>query len=560
MRITSYFLIAIASLAVLASETGLSSLRAQMASAVALAGQVSSIEEGQMEGVLVSAKKAGSTTTITVVTDQQGHYAFPANKTEPGQYSLRIRAVGYDLDGPGTVEIAPQKKTTADLKLRKTKDLASQLTNAEWMLSAPGTEPQKAAVMLRCVGCHSLQRIVKSQHDADEFVQVITRMAGYGNGTTPLHPQIRAVAPRTDPERLRKLAAYLSTINLSSVPQWEYSLKTFPRPKGRGTQVIITEYDLPRPLAQPHDVVVDPDGMVWYSDFGEEYLGRLDPKTAKVTEFPIPELKKGYPHGSLDLEFDKDNNLWVGMMVQGGVAKFDRKTETFQIFALPPGVNSDVAQVAQVMPVRDYVDGKVWMNDVGIEGLHRLDIESGKFDTFLPYRDIPKDSPLAARSHQAYGIAADSQNNIYFMDHGDENIGRVEAKTGKITIIPTPTPNSTPHRGHMNSQDCLWFGESRANGVGMFDTRTGHFMEWVVPTPWSYPYDAVEDKNGEVWVGAETSDRVARLDPKTGQFVEYLLPKETNIRRVFVDNSSNPVTFWVGSNHGASIVKVEPLD
>jgi virginiamycin B lyase len=27
-----------------------------------------------------------------------------------------------------------------------------------------------------------------------------------------------------------------------------------------------------------------------------------------------------------------------------------------------------------------------------------------------------------------------------------------------------------------------------------------------------------------------------------------------------VDNSTTPVSFWVGSNHGASIVKVEPMD
>ncbi len=32
------------------------------------------------------------------------------------------------------------------------------------------------------------------------------------------------------------------------------------------------------------------------------------------------------------------------------------------------------------------------------------------------------------------------------------------------------------------------------------------------------------------------------------------------MRRVFVDNSTTPVTFWVGNNHGASIVKLEPLD
>jgi streptogramin lyase len=57
-----------------------------------------------------------------------------------------------------------------------------------------------------------------------------------------------------------------------------------------------------------------------------------------------------------------------------------------------------------------------------------------------------------------------------------------------------------------------------------------------------------------------STDRIVRLDPTTGASVEYLLPRETNIRRVFVDNSTSPVTFWVGSNHGASIVKLEPLD
>jgi hypothetical protein len=56
------------------------------------------------------------------------------------------------------------------------------------------------------------------------------------------------------------------------------------------------------------------------------------------------------------------------------------------------------------------------------------------------------------------------------------------------------------------------------------------------------------------------NDRVVRLTTKTGDTTEYLLPRSTNIRRVFVDNSTTPVTFWVGSNHGASIIKLEPLD
>ena len=54
-----------------------------------------------------------------------------------------------------------------------------------------------------------------------------------------------------------------------------------------------------------------------------------------------------------------------------------------------------------------------------------------------------------------------------------------------------------------------------------------------------------------------SSDLVLRFDPESGKSVEYLLPRQTNIRRVFVDNTTTPVTFWAGSNHGASIVKLE---
>src|SRR5450631_3593560 len=72
---------------------------------LALTGQVSSLEEGAMEGGLVSAQKDGSTIRTTVVTDAQGRYAFPAARLEPGSYKIIIRAVGYDLDGPGAATV-----------------------------------------------------------------------------------------------------------------------------------------------------------------------------------------------------------------------------------------------------------------------------------------------------------------------------------------------------------------------------------------------------------------------------------------------------------------------
>jgi streptogramin lyase len=123
-----------------------------------------------------------------------------------------------------------------------------------------------------------------------------------------------------------------------------------------------------------------------------------------------------------------------------------------------------------------------------------------------------------------------------------------------------PTPASAPRRGTMDAQDRLWFAEYRGDRIAMFDTKTEQFKEWQVAPRWSAPYDVVIDKNEEAWTGSMLSDQVTRLNTKTGASVHYLLPRETNIRRVFVDNSTTPVTFWVGSNHGASIIKIEPLE
>jgi hypothetical protein len=63
----------------------------------ALTGLVSSPDEATMEGVLVSATKAGSNITVTVVTGADGRFSFPANRLAPGQYNLAVRAVGYQL-------------------------------------------------------------------------------------------------------------------------------------------------------------------------------------------------------------------------------------------------------------------------------------------------------------------------------------------------------------------------------------------------------------------------------------------------------------------------------
>lgn len=547
--------VAAAVLAALLIQTiGTTDARAQ--AAAALAGQVTSAEEGPMEGVVVSAKKQGSTITVSVITDEQGRYSFPASRLEPGEYALAARAVGYDLEGSRKAEIASGQATTADLKLRKTRNLTRQLTNAEWMMSATGTDDQKLE-LINCVSCHTLERVVKSTYDADELVAVIARMNSYAQVSTALRPQRRIDLTRaSNPERFRKAAEYIASINLSQSPNWNYDLKTLPRVKGRSTKAIITEYDLPRQTIEPHDVILV-NGTVWYSNFGEQYLGRLDPKTGKHTEYAMTVPKPNFPVGNLDIGADRNGNLWLGMMYQAAVAKFDPKTEQFQYFSLPAERNRDNSQLNMVTPDRVHIDGKLWVNDAGPSTLLRLDVATGKFEEFDPLSMLPggRTGP-----YSIYDVRADSENNAYVTDFQRNYVVRVDAKTGKFTAIQTGSPVTRNRRGRIDDQDRFWFAQYRGNMISMLDTKEWRIQEYPLPTKFTSPYDVIWDRNGEIWTSGMSTDRVVRLDPKTGGVTEYPLPRSTNVRRVFIDNTTERPTLWVGSNHGASIIKFEPLD
>ena len=546
----------LSAVALAAASAPASPARAQGA---ALSGTVHSTEEGPMEGVLVSARRDGSTMMVTVVSDATGGFRFPAAKLTAGHYAISIRAAGYDLDGAPAVELSAGQPGQVDVPLRRTADLAAQMTNSEWMASLPG-DPEHKQFMQNCTNCHTLQFPLGSTHTAAEFVDVQKRMAGYAQSSSPLMPQRLLQERITDAGEfqldrtqalIRDHAEYLSAVNLNGRETWPFALKTFPRPTGRATHVVITTYDLPQPTRMPHDVIVGQDGTVWYNSFAEQILGKLDPVTGKVTEYTVPTSKPNAPKGSLAVRPDPDGNIWLGLSYQAGVARFDPKAETFKVWSLPPELNRDYSQTTEVDPTRSNVDGKVWIEDSGTYSIYRLDIATGKFEVFQP---IPIPSP------NIYDIGADAQNGVFFTLFGRSDIGHIDAKTGKIVMWPLPAAAAAPRRGAVDDQGRFWFGEFRGNKIGMFDPKTERFAEWTPPTPFYYPYDVVADKNGEVWAGSMQADRVERLNPATGQFVEYLMPRETNMRRVFVQETTNPVTFWVGSNHGAAIEKVEPLD
>jgi virginiamycin B lyase len=534
-------------------------VKAATLSSSALAGKVTSQAEGAMEGVIVGARKAGSTITTWVVSNAQGQYTFPRERLEPGKYAIAVRAVGYEL--PNTAVDVTEQPAELDLRLNKvsgTSKLAKQLSNGEWLMSVPGTREQKQ-LLAGCVNCHTLQRVMFSHFNADEMAQVVQRMAMHTNNSSPLHPWMRPIpfTPRPPSAGEMAFAKYLSSINLSAAETFDFPLKTLPRPKGKATQVIYTTYDLPRPDASPHDEVFDAQGNVWYSDFNSQFLGKLDPKTGKVVEYAVPQNRFGQiAQGGLQIDIDREGRIYYGNMSQMQIVRLDPKSGKMETFK-PPLAESDLGDghLTMIDPAFQQVDGKLWANvafatgEAG--GTWHIDLATNTW-TKVSY---PPGSPRA----QAYDVVADSKNNVYGMHMNNDKLWMTDGKTLKTVWYDFPTKGAGCRRGHLDSQDRVWCGVFNGNALAMFDPKTQKITEWKVPTAWTRPYDAQFDDKTYVWAAGMDNDFAVRLNPETGEFTEYLLPHETNVRHVEVQKSGTFSSMWLGDQHGNTLIRVEPL-
>ena len=179
----------------------------------ALAGQITSAEEGPMEGVLVSAKRAGSTMTITVASDAQGRYSFPASSWS--RASTRCASVPS-----GTISTAPRPSKSVRRRQRRRseapQDRRPRLPALERRVDREraGHRPaEKLAAELHRLP-HARTR-VKSRHSADDFMQVIPRMQGYANQSIPAAPQLRRAERLMEERGDQRVQVYRGACRLS---------------------------------------------------------------------------------------------------------------------------------------------------------------------------------------------------------------------------------------------------------------------------------------------------------------------------------------------------------
>jgi streptogramin lyase len=101
---------------------------------------------------------------------------------------------------------------------------------------------------------------------------------------------------------------------------------------------------------------------------------------------------------------------------------------------------------------------------------------------------------------------------------------------------------------------------NRTDQIAVYDQKAQKFTTWSTGIPEYYAYDVWVDRHGEAWASTEFADRVSRINTQTGEVTNYIMPGPTNMRRSDGDSRPKPAHFWVGANHTANIVRVEPLE
>ena len=378
--------------------------------------------------------------------------------------------------------------------------LAQQQTGRAAIESKFPDGPGKQIVVGICSGCHDLARLTAG-YTPEGWLSVTTMMRNFG-APVPADKwdTVRAYLIRSFPERPRPEA------------------KLLPGP----AQVFIMQWPLPTPGSRPHDPMVAHDGAIWWTGQLANKLGRLDPQSGQMREYPVN--PQSAPHGLVE---DKDGDIWFTGNFRGFIGKLDPRSGNVKEYPLPDPRARDPHTI-----VIDH-DGIIWFTVQAGNFVGRLDPTTG---------DIKLAQPPTANA-RPYGIAVNSKNQIYFVEFGAPKIATID-RNMHIEEFGLPTPAARPRRIAITPDDQVWYTDFALGFLGHFDPATHKVEEFASPSgPKSRPYGIVATK-GALWyveLGAKPN-AVVRFDPKTHSFQSWPIPGGGDIvRNMTVDHDGNPV-------------------
>jgi len=548
-----------------------------------LTGSITSATGAKLDGVIVSAKKDGSTITTSVYTDQNGEYVFPP--LADGKYDVWAQALSFET-AKRDVNLAATAHQ--DFKLAAMTDLEERIRQLPpEMLVAALPEDTVADANIKkiftneCTGCHTPGYPLQFKFDEAGWNKIINLMKVVpGSG---VYPGANAkVSPIIEYNR-KELAAYLARAR--GPGETSMKIKDRPRPTGEAARVVWQTYDLPlnpdagigqrvasltavndgsdwslgttSKLGQmPHDGGMDLDGNVYFTNNNANRLatiGKVDGKTGAVKWLKV-DRADGLAANAHGLVRDGDGNFWFDVNPgRRALGKLDVKTEKISVYQTPATMSPLGGAVTMDVDGK----GKIWAS--AADGAVRFDPVTEQFTDFKSVK--PYNSPKG--TGMTYGAAGDRDGNGWWAQMALDTIGRGDIATGKATEVSlpsmkeqmdrvtpqarefyenynelsfnTPVPWSQgPRRmGTDKNADVLWVGNSWGSSLARIDTKTMQTTIIPFPDPAYQPYHIAVDQHHNVWGNLWTADRITKYDPASGQWTMFDLPtRGTEIRHI----------------------------
>jgi virginiamycin B lyase len=295
-----------------------------------------------------------------------------------------------------------------------------------------------------------------------------------------------------------------------------------------------------------HDGGMDLDGNLWFTSnaFNKNVsLGRIDAKTGDVKHFRV-NRNDGRAANTHGLTRDNEGNFWFDVDTgRRGLGKMDPKTEKITVYQSP----NNMSPLGGAVTLD--VDGKgmVWAS--APDGVLRFDPKEEKFTEFKS-----KASKRANGTSITYGAAGDRDGNGWWAQMGWDTIGKADMTTGttveiklpelksemdklspeqiaaydKVTDLsignPLPWGQGPRRMGTDKNADVLWVGNSWGSSFARIDTKTNAVTMVPFPDKAMQAYHIHVDSKHNVWGNLWTNDQVVKYDPSTAKWTTFEMP------------------------------------
>jgi len=302
--------------------------------------------------------------------------------------------------------------------------------------------------------------------------------------------------------------------------------------------VTFDEWTTPSNPPFPHDPEAAPDGSIWYTGQRANVIGRLDPRTGAIKEYPLPTPNSG-PHG---LVADKQGSIWYTGNSAALIGKLDPQTGKVTEYKMPDPKARDPHT-----PIFDH-RGILWFTVQGGNFVGTLDPASGTIALVA----VP--TPNA----RPYGIKIDSRGVPFFDEFNSNKIGSIDPQTMKISEYPLPDPKARPRRIAIAKDDTVYYTDYARGYLGHLDPKSGKVEEYASPGGAdSRPYAIAITSDGAVWyceTGVDTRNLLVRFDPSTRKTQTWPIPSGGSTVRHMVAARNDEL--WLAESGVGKIARV----